>query len=75
MHIILKIISYGFYIISGPRFASEIYNYTWDDKKDLPIKEYDDVLDALRYALLTHIETFENKTVEEELEAIQQLGI
>ncbi|WP_342671761.1 hypothetical protein [Staphylococcus schleiferi] len=33
-----------------PRFASEIYNYSWDDKKDLPIKEYDDVLDALRYA-------------------------
>ncbi|EIS6447593.1 PBSX family phage terminase large subunit [Staphylococcus pseudintermedius] len=58
-----------------PRFASEIYNYAWDSKKDLPIKEYDDVMDAMRYALLTFVETFEQRSVEDEIDLIQQLGI
>ncbi|WMZ82787.1 PBSX family phage terminase large subunit [Staphylococcus pseudintermedius] len=58
-----------------PRFASEIYNYAWDTKKDLPIKEYDDVMDAMRYALLTFVETFEQRSVEDEIDLIQQLGI
>ncbi|EGQ1312965.1 PBSX family phage terminase large subunit [Staphylococcus pseudintermedius] len=58
-----------------PRFASEIYNYAWDSKKDLPTKEYDDVMDAMRYALLTFVETFEQRSVEDEIDLIQQLGI
>ncbi|EGQ3640277.1 PBSX family phage terminase large subunit [Staphylococcus pseudintermedius] len=58
-----------------PRFASEIYNYAWDTKKDLPIKEYDDVMDAMRYALLTFVETFEQRSVEDEIDLIQQVGI
>ncbi|WP_238989662.1 phage terminase large subunit family protein [Staphylococcus sp. MI 10-1553] len=58
-----------------PRFASEIYNYAWDTKKDLPMKEYDDVMDAMRYALLTFVETFEQRSVEDEIDLIQQLGI
>ncbi|EOG8969547.1 PBSX family phage terminase large subunit [Staphylococcus pseudintermedius] len=58
-----------------PRFASEIYNYAWVTKKDLPIKEYDDVMDAMRYALLTFVETFEQRSVEDEIDLIQQLGI
>ncbi|HHU6749360.1 TPA: PBSX family phage terminase large subunit [Staphylococcus pseudintermedius] len=58
-----------------PRFASEIYNYAWDTKKDLPIKEYDDVMDAMRYALLTFVEIFEQRSVEDEIDLIQQLGI
>lgn len=33
------------------RFKTEIYNYVWHKGKDEPVKQYDDVLDALRYAL------------------------
>ena len=32
-------------------FKTEIYNYVWKNGKDEPIKEYDDVLDSLRYAI------------------------
>lgn len=35
------------------RFRDEIYQYVWDDKSGLPVKQYDDVLDALRYAVYT----------------------
>lgn len=39
-----------------PRFEDEIYQYRWKENstKDEPIKEYDDVLDAIRYAIYTH---------------------
>lgn len=39
-----------------PRFFDEIYQYKWkpNSTKDEPLKEYDDVLDALRYALYSH---------------------
>lgn len=38
-----------------PRFFDEIYQYKWkpNSMKDEPLKEYDDVLDALRYAIYT----------------------
>ncbi|WP_395533168.1 PBSX family phage terminase large subunit [Enterococcus faecium] len=36
------------------KFRDEIYQYVWDKKKGEPIKEFDDVLDALRYAIYTH---------------------
>lgn len=36
------------------RFPEEIYQYIWDKKKGEPIKEHDDVLDAVRYAIYTH---------------------
>lgn len=36
------------------KFPNEIYQYVWDEKKGEPIKEFDDVLDALRYAIYTH---------------------
>lgn len=32
-------------------FKTEIYNYVWKEGKDEPVKEYDDVLDSLRYAI------------------------
>ena len=40
---------------SIPRFEDEIYQYKWkpNSQKDEPLKEYDDVLDALRYAIYT----------------------
>lgn len=43
-----------FYIKGSiPRFEDEIYNYRWkpNSNKDEPLQEYDDVLDALRYAI------------------------
>ena len=36
-----------------PRFFDEIYQYRWkeDSTKDEPLKEFDDVLDSVRYAI------------------------
>ena len=38
-----------------PRFEDEIYQYRWktNSVKDEPIKEWDDILDSIRYALFT----------------------
>lgn len=36
------------------KFKTEIYQYIWDKKKGEPIKEFDDVLDAVRYAIYTN---------------------
>ena len=38
-----------------PKFEDEIYQYRWkaNSTKDEPLKEYDDVLDSVRYALYT----------------------
>ena len=33
------------------RFKDEIYNYVWQKGKDDPVKQFDDVLDSLRYAI------------------------
>ena len=40
---------------SIPRFEEEIYQYKWkpNSSNDEPLKEYDDVLDAIRYAIYT----------------------
>ena len=35
------------------RFKDEIYMYVWKEKADEPIKEFDDVQDAIRYAIYT----------------------
>lgn len=37
------------------RFREEIYKYIWNDKTGEPIKENDDVLDSIRYAIYTHV--------------------
>lgn len=36
------------------RFRQEIAMYAWNEKTGEPIKLYDDVLDAIRYAIYTH---------------------
>lgn len=36
------------------RFKDEIYQYIWDKKKDAPVKENDDVMDAIRYAVYSN---------------------
>lgn len=40
---------------SIPRFEDEIYQYRWqtNSTQDAPVKEYDDVLDSIRYAVYT----------------------
>lgn len=45
------------------KFPGEIYQYAWDEKKGEPIKLFDDVLDALRYAIYTN-EVVNAKTAE-----------
>lgn len=35
------------------RFSKEVYMYSWNEKTGEPIKMWDDVLDALRYAILS----------------------
>lgn len=37
------------------RFDDEIYMYVWDEKTGMPIKLWDDVQDALRYAIYTEL--------------------
>ena len=36
------------------RFKDEIFQYSWNEKLGEPYKVWDDVLDALRYALYSH---------------------
>ena len=36
-------------------FKTEIYNYVWKEGKDEPVKQYDDVLDSLRYAIYSDL--------------------
>lgn len=38
------------------RFKEEIYNYVWNEKKGEPVKEQDDVLDSIRYAIYTEMQ-------------------
>lgn len=32
-------------------FLDEIYQYVWDEQKGVPVKEHDDVMDSMRYAI------------------------
>lgn len=44
------------------RFREEIYSYVWDPKTGEPKKEKDDVLDAIRYGIYTHLKPKRRKT-------------
>ena len=44
------------------RFKEEIYNYVWNEKKGEPVKEQDDVLDSIRYAIYSEMQT--GKTID-----------
>ena len=43
-------------------FKTEIYNYVWKDGKDEPVKQYDDVLDSLRYAIYSDLKYGRERT-------------
>lgn len=36
------------------KFKDEIYQYVWNKKTGEPVKEHDDVLDSIRYAIFSH---------------------
>ncbi|MDA6130842.1 PBSX family phage terminase large subunit, partial [Escherichia coli] len=36
------------------RFKKEIFQYVWNANTGEPVKQWDDVLDAIRYAIYTH---------------------
>lgn len=44
-----------FYYVKGQveEFLNEIYQYVWDEKTGEPLKDHDDVMDAMRYAIYT----------------------
>lgn len=42
-------------------FKTEIYNYVWAKGKDEPVKQHDDVLDSLRYAIYSDMKLSGNK--------------
>ncbi|KAA0956644.1 PBSX family phage terminase large subunit [Planococcus sp. ANT_H30] len=44
------------------RFQKEINMYVWNPLTGLPVKQFDDVLDALRYAIYTHLKPQRRKT-------------
>lgn len=44
------------------RFKKEIYMYVWNETTGEPVKLWDDVLDALRYALYTQLKPFRRRT-------------
>lgn len=58
-----------------PRFEDEIYQYCWKENstKDEPIKEYDDVLDALRYGIYTYTLTKGLASDEEKMKLFRML--
>ena len=48
---------------ANDQFLDEVYNYRWNDKvsDDAVIKEDDDVMDAVRYAIATTLHLEEQK--------------
>ncbi|RAN53927.1 terminase [Dolosigranulum pigrum] len=43
------------------QFKNEIYQYVWNERTGKPIKQHDDVLDALRYAIYSEYVLSQNK--------------
>lgn len=43
------------------RFDDEIYMYVWNEQTGLPVKEWDDVQDAIRYAIYTENKPYRRK--------------
>lgn len=58
-----------------PRFKQEIYKYIWHKTKDEPKQEFDDVLDSIRYAILSDTTLRQKASKEEKYKAIQSLGL
>lgn len=44
------------------RFKKEVFMYVWNSTTGEPVKQWDDVLDALRYGIYTHLKPQRRKT-------------
>jgi phage terminase large subunit len=44
------------------RFNEEIYMYVWNPDKGEPVKQFDDVLDAIRYGIYSEMKPRKRKT-------------
>lgn len=59
-----------------PRFSDEIYTYAWHKSKDEPLKENDDVLDSIRYAILSHHYVGQRtNTLQDDIDALRETGL
>ena len=55
---VARLIKLNRFFVLSPKvkqFKKEIYNYIWDEKTGNPVKENDDVMDAIRYAVYSHM--------------------
>lgn len=55
---VARLIKLGrFFVVSDKVkvFKKEIYNYVWDERTGNPVKENDDVMDSMRYAIYSHM--------------------
>lgn len=55
---VARLIKLGrFFVVSDKVkvFKKEIFNYIWDEKTGNPVKENDDVMDSMRYAIYSHM--------------------
>lgn len=55
---VARLIKLNRFFVLSPKvkqFKKEIYNYIWDEKTGNPVKENDDVMDSMRYAIYSHM--------------------
>ena len=55
---VARLIKLNRFFVLSPKvkqFKKEIYNYIWDEKTGNPVKENDDVMDSIRYAVYSHM--------------------
>ena len=54
---VARLMKTGHFFVSDSvvQFKDEIYQYVWNEKTGEPVKQNDDVLDALRYAIYSDI--------------------
>lgn len=58
-----------------PRFEEEVNNYVWDTRSDKPKSESDDVLDAIRYAIMSDFVVRNQEDDDSQYEALRKLGL
>jgi len=62
-----------FFVVSNKvaKFKDEIYQYVWNERSGEPVKEHDDVLDAVRYAIYSQHVYDTSSTVKERMTSAQ----
>ena len=62
-----------FFVVSDKvsKFKDEIYQYVWNERSGEPVKEHDDVLDAVRYAIYSQQVYDSSSTVKERMTSAQ----